>query len=78
MFSTLLFWDKVLILAFSIFILIIIAAILYVNVPLIQLWMIRKLNAWIEKIETFNDKMRDWDDYDPEWMDYKSWEQTNI
>lgn len=73
-----LFWDKVLIVAFVIFIIAIILGILYVNIPVIQLWMIRKLNALITKIESFSKRMNDWDDYDEEWMDYKNWEQTNI
>ena len=78
MITGMLFWDKVLIIAFIIFALAIITGILYVNVPLIQLWMIRKLNWLIEKLEAFNNRMSDFDKYDEEWMVYEKWKATNL
>lgn len=78
MITGMLFWDKVLIIAFIIFALAIITGILYVNVPLIQLWMIRKLDWLIEKLEAFNNRMSDFDKYDEEWMVYEKWKATDL
>ena len=78
MMSGFLFWDKVLICAFIIFIVALGIGALYVNVPVIQLWFIRKTNALIERLNAFSNQINDWDEYDAEWMDAKKWKETNI
>ena len=78
MFSYLFFWDRVLIIGFMIFITAIIIGILYVNIPVIQNPIKRRINRFIEKLESMTAWLSDYDEYDSEWMDYESWKKTNL
>ena len=78
MFRSLLFWDKVLIVAFTIFIVCILIGILYVNMPILQRIVKRKLTLLIEKLEKKTAWLSDYEEYDEEWMDYERWKKTNI
>lgn len=78
MFRELLFWDKVLIVFYIIFALSLICGIVYVNVPVIQTAVRRKLIHFAERVEEFNRQMNDDEPFDANWMDYPSWKESRI
>lgn len=57
----------------------ILIGILYVNMPILQSAVRRKLIKFIEKIEKATAWINDYDDeYDAEWMDREKWEKTRL
>ena len=75
-FSSLLIWDKVLIILFTLFAVILITALIIISAPERRRKLERLLTKWVIRLEEFNAAMRDDEAFDPEWMDAKKWRQT--
>ncbi|MBR3262825.1 MAG: hypothetical protein IKF93_06905 [Lachnospiraceae bacterium] len=75
-FSSLLIWDKILIIVFTLFAAFLITAMIIISAPERRRKLERLLTKWVIRLEEFNAAMRDDEAFDPEWMDAKKWRQT--
>ena len=75
-FSSLLIWDKILIIVFTLFAVFLITALIIISAPERRRKLERLLTKWVIRLEEFNAAMRDDEAFDPEWMDAKKWRQT--
>ena len=75
-FSSLLIWDKVLIILFALFAAFLITSLVIITAPKRRRKLERLLTKWVIRLEEFNAVMRDDEAFDPEWMDATRWRQT--
>lgn len=75
-FSSLLIWDKILIIVFTLFAVFLITALIIISAPERRRWMYRKLERFADRLEAWTEMMRDDERFDPEWMNEEAWKRT--
>lgn len=69
-------WDRILIVAFIIFSIYIIACLVIMTAPERRRKIARLIGRLCDKLEDMTAAMRDDEPYDPRWMDADKWEET--
>lgn len=75
-FTSLLVWDRVLIVCYIFFMIFLIAALIVMSAPQRRRRMERKLTGWANRLEALTASMRDDEPFDAEWMDAEKWRRT--
>ena len=75
-YSSLLIWDKVLIILFIVFSTFLITALAVMSAPERRRWAYRKISQFADRLESWTEIMRDDERFDPEWMNEEAWKRT--
>lgn len=75
-FSSLLIWDRILIIMFILFSAFLITAMVIMSAPERRRWAYRKISQTADRLEAWTEMMRDDERFDPEWMNEEAWKRT--